>query len=167
MVPFCTIIFIKWCFRKLTGNLQRRIVVSQRQSAYRLEGNLGVENRELKVQVEGAAEGVAVIVASGEIDLGAQATFREALESAASAGAVLIDLSQVTYVDSSGFSTLLSFNRLMRPREIPVFLVGCNDHIKRMLEITRLSSIFTLCANQDEARAALRETALTVLATPA
>ena len=60
-------------------------------------------------------------------------------------------MNDVTYMDSSGFGTLLSATKRLRPRGGSIHLVGCNDVIARMLHITRLNTIFGLHASEEEA----------------
>jgi len=45
-------------------------------------------------------------------------------------------------VDSSGFGTLLSAIKVLRPAGGSLALAGCNDAVNRMLEITRLNTLF-------------------------
>ena len=99
-----------------------------------------------------------LVVADGEIDLSNVAEFKEAVSLAVEqtrSGHVIIDLTDVSYMDSSGFGTLLSATKKIRPAGGKVFLVGCNDVIARMLRITRLNTIFDLYASEEEALRAL------------
>ncbi len=88
---------------------------------------------------------VSIVAAIGEVDLATVADFKAVLIEAAGADeAMIIDLSRTTYMDSSGFSTLLEVNRVLRPMGLPMYLVGANANLSRMVEITRLDTIFSV-----------------------
>jgi anti-sigma B factor antagonist len=90
-------------------------------------------------------QAIGIVEAVGEVDLATIPAFKAALIEAAEADeGLIIDLSRVIYMDSSGFGTLLEVNRALRPLGLPMFLVGANANISRMLEITRLNSLFSL-----------------------
>lgn len=92
----------------------------------------------------------------GEIDIYTTPQFKEAVSAAIDEGkpGIVINMSQVTYMDSSGFGTLLSATKRLRPINGALYLSGCNDAINRMLQITRLNTIFGIYATEDEALAA-------------
>ncbi len=113
---------------------------------------------------------VGIVDACGEVDLAAVADFKTALVEAAGADdALIIDLSGVTYMDSSGFSTLLEVNRFLRPMGLSLYLAGANANIQRMLEITRLDTIFDVedTVETAMARVAARNTTSTEAAVAA
>lgn len=89
----------------------------------------------------------------GEIDIYTTPQFKEAVSGAIDKGGanIVINMSEVTYMDSSGFGTLLSATKRLRPLHGGLFLVGCNDSLTRMLQITRLNTIFGVY--DDEAHA--------------
>ena len=90
--------------------------------------------------------GVPVLNAVGEIDLSTASIFKKALSDMIATGQqhLLIDMSQVIFMDSSGFGTLLSAIKVLRPAGGSLALVGCNDAVTRMLEITRLNTLFQI-----------------------
>lgn len=99
---------------------------------------------------------VSVVDVRGEIDLATVPQFKEAVSAAAEQSShVVINLADVTYMDSSGFGTLLSANRRLRPEGGSLYLVGCNEIIQRMLSITRLNTIFSVHESEDDALRAI------------
>lgn len=101
-------------------------------------------------------DGVTVVEAQGEIDLATTSQLAAALhEAALTSPQVIVDLSAVTYMDSSGFGTLLGATKKLRPGGGTLYLVGCRPNIERMLVITRLNTIFSIHKNEAEARAAI------------
>ncbi|MBC8101026.1 MAG: STAS domain-containing protein [Cytophagales bacterium] len=102
-------------------------------------------------------EGVCVIEVHGEVDLSTSPQLKTALaEAGKGSRQVIVDLSAVGYMDSSGFGILLSATKNLRPEGGSLYLVGCNGSIQRMLEITRLNTLFNLYATADEARNAIQ-----------
>jgi anti-sigma B factor antagonist len=98
-------------------------------------------------------EGVPILDVAGEIDIYTTPQFKEAVSAAIDAGmpAIVINMTKVTYMDSSGFGTLLSATKRLRPVNGGLHLSGCNDAITRMLQITRLNTIFGVHATEEEA----------------
>ena len=61
------------------------------------------------------------------------------------------DLTGVTFMDSSGFGTLLGATRRLRPGGGGLHLAGPNSTIQRMLRLTRLDSIMQVHETAEEA----------------
>jgi anti-sigma B factor antagonist len=82
----------------------------------------------------------AVVVASGEIDIATAPTLREALLTASRASTrVVLDLTGVTFLDSSGLAVLIqALKSGDQEQEVPR-LVGPRPLVRRVLDITRLS----------------------------
>lgn len=97
--------------------------------------------------------GLPVIDVSGEIDLYTAPVFKQALNQTIDDGNknILINMTGVNYMDSSGFGTLLGVTKRVRPDGGSVNLIGCNDAIARMLKITRLNTIFGLFEDEETA----------------
>ncbi|MGQ9697489.1 MAG: STAS domain-containing protein [Armatimonadota bacterium] len=98
-------------------------------------------------------QGVPVIRFSGEIDVYTVPMFKKAIYEAIDSGKkhIVVDLSDVSYMDSSGFGTLLGATKRLRPVGGSLSLVGCNEVITRMLKITRLDTIFRMHPSEAEA----------------
>ncbi len=99
---------------------------------------------------------IPVLDVIGEIDIYTTPQFKEAVSAAIDENKpkIIINMAQVTYMDSSGFGTLLSATKRLRPLDGALYLAGCNDSIQRMLQITRLNTIFGVYTTEDEALAA-------------
>ena len=97
--------------------------------------------------------GIPILDVSGEIDIYTTPQFKEAVSAAIDEGnpAIVINMAKVAYMDSSGFGTLLSATKRLRPLNGALYLSGCNDAITRMLQITRLNTIFGVYGTEDEA----------------
>lgn len=89
-------------------------------------------------------DGTKVLDVVGEIDVYTAPQFKEAVNGIIAGGQkhLIIDMTSVTYMDSSGFGTLLSATRRLRPQGGTINLVKCNTAIDRILKITRLNTVF-------------------------
>jgi anti-sigma B factor antagonist len=101
-------------------------------------------------------DGVCLVKARGEVDISNAQSLRSVLQNVDIAEkAVIVDISGVTYMDSSGFAVLLETARRLRPRSVPLHLVGSNATITRLMEITRLNTVFVMHQTLDDAQAAI------------
>lgn len=90
-------------------------------------------------------EGCAVVRAGGEIDSHTVHAFHEVvIEAAGLASHVVIDLAQVTFVDSSGLGGLILARKNARDRGGSVALVSPPPMVRRLLGSTRLHDIFDI-----------------------
>jgi len=98
-------------------------------------------------------QGLPVIAVKGEIDVYTVPMFKRAISEAIDKGSrhLLIDLTHVTYMDSSGFGTLLGATKRLRSSGGSLSLIGPNEVIARMLKITRLDTIFAIYNTEAEA----------------
>ena len=92
-----------------------------------------------------------VVAVGGELDLSNVAELSAALESAAAHGAVVLDLSELAYLDSSAVEALIVRAR----RGAPVRVV-CppGSIVRRTLEILGLEQVMPLTDSLDQALAA-------------
>jgi anti-sigma B factor antagonist len=100
-------------------------------------------------------QNIPVLDVAGEIDIYTTPQFKEAVSAVIDEGvpAIVINMKKVNYMDSSGFGTLLSATKRLRPMNGSLYLANCNDAINRMLQITRLNTIFGVYTTEQEALA--------------
>ncbi|HYF03290.1 MAG TPA: STAS domain-containing protein [Patescibacteria group bacterium] len=67
--------------------------------------------------------------------------------------ALILDLSNVEFVDSHGLGALLLASRQMREHDAPVAIVGANEHTQRLLRISQLDLLFDYYDSVQEALA--------------
>lgn len=97
-------------------------------------------------------EGSTVLSVSGEVDLQTSPELRAAvLQAVEPPAAVVIDLAAVRYMDSSGVASLVE--GLQRAREVGVafVLASPSPSVRRLLDLSRLDRVFTLCETVEEA----------------
>lgn len=97
--------------------------------------------------------GYPIVEVCGEVDLSTASEFKSAIHKIVEDGHkhIIIDMSQISYMDSSGFGVLLGACKRVHPQNGTIRLVGCNPIISRMLNITRLDILFQIYGTLEEA----------------
>ena len=98
----------------------------------------------------------AVVEAAGEIDLNASPDFQQELLALLDRRptALVVDLSDVPYMDSSGVASLVKVLSRARTADIRLALAALTPRVRSVLEITRLDTVFELHDTVQEALAA-------------
>lgn len=97
---------------------------------------------------------VTVIDATGRITLGEGAsTFRDTVRDLASKGdrKILLNLSDVTYIDSSGIGELVSGFTTVTNHGGVLKLLGLSKRVKDLLQITKLYTVFEVFDDESTA----------------
>ena len=99
---------------------------------------------------------VTILHLSGEIDLRTsprlRGMFLDLIDE--KPARIILDLSRVSYVDSSGIGTIVELKRRAMRDQSPVVLVGLQNRVRSLFEITRLDKFFDITDTIDEARRA-------------
>ncbi len=99
-------------------------------------------------------DGVMVITVAGRITLGeGSSDIRDKVHELAANGTkkILLNLSDVTYIDSSGIGELVAGYTTMAGAGGTLKLVGLTNRVKDLLQITKLYTVFDV--HEDEAHA--------------
>jgi len=99
---------------------------------------------------------VTVVSVAGEVDVYTAAQLRAALDEEVAADRVqlVVDLDEVTFLDSTGLGVLVGRLKLVRNSSGWLRLVCSNERILRVFRITGLDKVFGIHASVDEALAA-------------
>lgn len=99
--------------------------------------------------------GGTVITAAGEIDLRHQQDFQRALQTVCEErpSRVVVDLSAVGYMDSSGVGTLVKIAGMVRSFGGKLALLSPSRPVMSIFEITTLDRYFTIVSSEEEALA--------------
>jgi anti-anti-sigma factor len=89
---------------------------------------------------------VAVVCLQGRMVNGETASLREAVDSQTRVGMLFLDLSRVSTIDASGLGLMLELRRLTQSRGIRFKLMNVTQAVRRVLEVTRLDSVFEIAA---------------------
>jgi anti-sigma B factor antagonist len=97
----------------------------------------------------------AVVMPHGDIDLTTSEALRVAMDRAVDEGstAIVLDLSDVTFMDSTALGVLVTFHRRLGDRLV---LAAAQPVVLRLLEITKFTSVLRLTDSVASALAALR-----------
>ena len=63
---------------------------------------------------------------------------------------IVLDLSEVKYVDSSGLSSILVGNRLCKDANGTFVVTGVNENVKKLIKISQLDSIINVIPTLSE-----------------
>ncbi len=64
---------------------------------------------------------------------------------------LILNLGQVKYVDSSGLSAILVANRMSNEVGGHLVLVGVNEHVMKLVKISKLDTVFNILPTMEEA----------------
>jgi anti-anti-sigma factor len=104
---------------------------------------------DLEIRQEGD-DGRVVLAVSGEIDMATVGPLRDALERAARAPEVWVDLSEVEFMDSTGLTALVSAHHAIEHGRLTV-ICPTNGAVRRALEVSGLHEVLRLRPSRDAA----------------
>ncbi|MGA7380580.1 MAG: STAS domain-containing protein [Terriglobales bacterium] len=109
----------------------------------------------LTVERLGAIGGQGVLCLRGPLTMENVLPFQNAIRREEKEESVIVDLSEVPYIDSSGLGSLVSAYITRQKAGHRVALSGVNERVFRLLEITKTESLFLMFETLDDAVAAL------------
>ncbi len=94
-----------------------------------------------------------VVVLAGEVDLNQSPALHAALTEVAAnrPRRLIVNLAEVPYMDSSGVGTLVELLRRVNTYKGHLALVGLNERVRGVFEITKLDKFFRIHATEQEA----------------
>ncbi len=95
-----------------------------------------------------------VLAPRGDIDLSRSPDLRSSLRRIQDSRApkrLIVDLSGVSYMDSSGVATLVEALQTARKRNSQVILCGLEPRVRSIFEIARLDTVFTITGSVKDA----------------
>jgi anti-sigma B factor antagonist len=98
-----------------------------------------------------------LIELSGEVDLYTAPRFKDDLVALIETGVddIVIDLSQVTFIDSTALGVIISGVKRIRERDGRLAIVAGSRPVVRILDITGLNKVLTIFDTRDAALAGL------------
>lgn len=99
-------------------------------------------------------DGALLAKASGQLDVHGATQFWEAISPRVgeSTPKLLLDMTGVEYMTSAGIGILVKLLNHVQPFGGGMSLFGCNDSVRRVLQITELESLLHVCDSIEEAR---------------
>ncbi|MEO8889603.1 MAG: STAS domain-containing protein [Jatrophihabitantaceae bacterium] len=116
----------------------------------------------MELTVTQPAESAASVVSvAGEVDVHSAPQLREGVTAqlATDSGAVVVDLSQVAFLDSTGLGALVSARSAAGERGVALPIVCTSARILKLFTITGLDGVFDIHDSVDSALASVAEPA--------
>ena len=112
------------------------------------------ESSDIEVRTE-LRDDATILHPIGDIDLSRATSLRNHLKTALSSNPVrlILDLAEVTYMDSSGVATLIEAVGLARETGSALVLCNLQRRVRSIFEIARLEMVFTIADDMDGALA--------------
>jgi anti-sigma B factor antagonist len=107
-------------------------------------GHGGLYGVAVRIETRPGADGQAVLHVSGEVDIQFSDELRDAGLTAASDSGLMMELSEVTFIDSSGLAALIQINNTFSVDGRVLTLVAPSRSVRRILELTGLNPVFTV-----------------------
>lgn len=93
-----------------------------------------------------------IIEATGMLDGAKGSQLRETIVNAISEGSktILVDLKNVTFIDSSGLGALVAALKVSRTASVDLYLCSITDQVQMLFELTSMDQIFQILPSQNE-----------------
>lgn len=92
-----------------------------------------------------------LLALTGEVDLHNSPQVRKQLLAIIkSASSVIVDFSDLTYIDSSGIATLVEAFNLAKNEQLTLTIIGAKGAPLQVLELTHLNKVFPMLNSLDE-----------------
>ena len=107
---------------------------------------------------ESHEDGVVVFALSGAIDLHYTATLRSLFQSKLNerCPALVVDLSAVDFIDSTGLATLIEYHRDAAAHGGVFSLTGINPNLKAIFDVVQFDKVLAIFPTVSEAKAAIK-----------
>jgi anti-sigma B factor antagonist len=98
------------------------------------------------VEIEQTEQGIALVRLSGRLDAAAAPHVLARLKDAVAEGRsrLAVDLSEVSFIDSTGLGTLVSGLKAARRAECDLRLIAPSPQAQRLLRLTTLDRVFVI-----------------------
>lgn len=106
-----------------------------------------------EVSIEEYAEGYPVISVHGEVDLHTAPKVQYAIERAGSNGAqaVVVDMSGIAFMDSTGLSTFMRAKDALAERDVALRLAAPSKAVERIFSVTGFHDYFEIFPSREDA----------------
>lgn len=114
----------------------------------------------LSIHIDEPVEGSFVVALAGELDLASATEVSQGLAGLPlrAGGTVVIDVSGLSFVDSSGLNAFVAGSRNVASREASLIVAAASDHLGRLFDVVRLGDSVELASSVEEALAKADET---------
>jgi len=92
-----------------------------------------------------------LLALTGEVDLHNSPQVRKLLLDIVKSGnSVIVDFSELSYIDSSGIATLVETYNLAKNKQLSLTIVGARGAPLQVMELTNLNKVFPMINSLDE-----------------
>jgi len=114
---------------------------------------------QLKLDVRTLDDGIVVVECAGRIIFGEETSeLRERVRGLiASGGRIILDLGEVTYIDSGGLGTLVALYTTAQNSGASIKLADLTKRVGDLLQVTKLLTVFEVYDTEDEAVQSFRK----------
>lgn len=111
----------------------------------------------LQIDLSEHDNGVAVLTVRGEVDMSSSSTVRGQMSPLLKSGrkAIIVNLSHVTYMDSSGIATLVEGLQQSMKLKIAFRLAELNPAVRNVFKLARLETVFQVYESTTDAMSGL------------
>jgi anti-sigma B factor antagonist len=108
---------------------------------------------DLRITEHDLGRDASLLELEGQVDLYSAPAFKERMLGAIERGKthLVVDLTKVDFMDSTGLSVLVGSWKRVRPAEGSVTIVSERDEIRRLFELVGLERAFAILSSRDEA----------------
>lgn len=92
---------------------------------------------------------VAILCLQGRMVRGETAALRNAVRSQSEVSAVVLDLARVNTIDAGGLGAMLELREQIQSKGIEFRLINVTKLVRRILEITRMDSVFDVTSGAE------------------
>ena len=95
---------------------------------------------------------IQIIEPKGILDGTKTADFHRQIEQSIESGVhtILIDFSDVTFMDSSGLGALVKAFKTLEAADVQLYLCSINEQIRMLFELTSMDKFFTILSDREE-----------------
>jgi len=111
------------------------------------------------VTIESTQHNITILHLDGDVDMKEVTSFRQLLKTAIrDAGpGVVVELTRVPFMDSSGIAVLIEGLKWSRERSLPFVLTNLTPSVQMVMELAHLEGFFTIAGNLDDALALITQ----------
>ncbi|HEY3999294.1 MAG TPA: STAS domain-containing protein [Candidatus Xenobia bacterium] len=107
---------------------------------------------ELKINSSTLAHEAHGLKVQGELDINTSPQLRTAIDQAVAAGhhLLVVDFTEVPYIDSTGLGVLVSRRKVVNELKGHLVIISNNPHIHKIFDITGLNRLFPMYRTEEE-----------------
>lgn len=107
----------------------------------------------MHINVDCSQHNVTVLYLTGDVDMQEVTSFRQTLKSAIAEAqrGVIVELTAVPFMDSSGIAVLIEGLKWSREKAQPFVLAHLSPSVRMVMELSHLDGVFTIAENLDDA----------------